>query len=45
MNTYQLIEQLANVLREDMHRKGNNVEYVQSLMDALLALGDVKKFY
>lgn len=45
MQTYQLIEQLANVLREDMNRKGNNLKYTEALMESLLALTDVKKFY
>ena len=43
--TYQMIEQLANALRKDLANEKNNVNYVDSLMDAILALNLLKKFY
>lgn len=45
MDTFQMIEQLANVLRKDLAREDNNPIYIDRLMDGILALDLLKKFY
>lgn len=45
MNTYQMIEQLANTLRKDLANEKNNEKYVDRLMETILALDLLKKFY
>jgi hypothetical protein len=45
MDTYQMIEQLANALRKDLAREDNNPTYTDRLMESILSLELLKKFY
>jgi GTPase len=45
METYQMIEQLANTLRKDLAKEDNNPIYIDRLMESILSLELLKKFY
>jgi hypothetical protein len=45
MDTYQMIEQLVTVLRKDLARKDNNPIYIDRLVDSIMVLVLLKKFY
>lgn len=45
MNSYQMMEQLVEVLRKDLSDKSGNITYSIALLDAITALVNLKKFY
>lgn len=45
LTTYDLIQFLRARLNDDLHKENNNEAYVNGLMNVLLGLADLKKFY